>query len=213
MSNRTFSDRISVFAAVICACFVMATTGQADDAAAKKAATPKAAPAKRPTMDDNPTVNSGRGEPSLDGMHTPAAWIYIDRHEGEFVEENGRPQIQWVIYEPATRNPTFRVDAVAELLGQPDEFRCVFSTFESFDGTSVLYTIQSKKGKGSFKSGTEYSLLEPGSGFEVMDRKTEKKVERIPLLSPGVYRIVASVKNSSTKKEALAISHFTVGSE
>lgn len=181
-------------------------TGKADAAKPES----KKPAARKPTMEENPTVDSGRGTPTLDALHAPAAWIYIDRNAGEFIEENGRPQIQWVVYDPVSRNPSFRVDCLSELLGEADEFRCVFSTHESFDGTSVLYTIQSRKGR--FKPGKEYALLEPGEDFEVMDQKTGKKVERVPLLAPGIYRMVGSVKNTKTNKEALAISQFTVGS-
>ncbi|MHC5110674.1 MAG: hypothetical protein ACYTHJ_12460 [Planctomycetota bacterium] len=159
----------------------------------------------------NPTTNAGRGAPSLTSLHAPAAWIYVDNKEGEFNEEDGRPQVEWTIFEQCSRNPTFRVEAYEPLLGRPDQIQFVLRTHESFDGTYILYTVKSKG--NSFVAGKEYALLDPGADFVITNQESDTSIQQIPLLSPGVYSIVASVKSSETGKEGLAISHFSVGAE
>lgn len=168
-------------------------------------------PAAKPEDMENPTTMAGRGAPQLDSLHAQAAWIYVDEQEGQYIEKNGQPQIQWTVFEPVSRNPTFRVEAYAPLLGKPHDFQCALQTYESYDGSTVVYAIKAKA--GTFEVGKVYSLLEPGENFTVIDKKSRETVERIPLLAPGVYGLVGGVANAETKKEAMAITYFTVGAE
>ncbi|MFQ5463292.1 MAG: hypothetical protein ACE5E5_11785 [Phycisphaerae bacterium] len=177
---------------------------------ANRAAEPDA-PAEDLEVVDNPTTAAGRGTPKLDSLLAHAAWIYIDEQEGQYIEKDGQPQIQWTIYGPVSRNPTFRVEAYKPLLGEPHDFQCALQTYESYDGSSMVYAIKAKA--GTFEVGKVYSLLEPGENFTIIDKKARTTVDRIPLLAPGVYGLVGGVSNSETKKEAMAITYFTVGAE
>lgn len=174
-----------------------------------KTETPDAKAATTP--EDNPTTRAGRGEPTLDQPDRLPAWIYVDGEEGQFIERNGVPQVQWVIRTPVSRNPTFHVEVYEPLLGNPKDFLCALQTDESFDGSSVIYAIRAKEGK--FEVGKEYSLLKPGDDWIILDKTTDEEISQIPLLSPGTYAIAATVRNSETQKEGLAVTFFTVGGE
>lgn len=159
-------------------------------------------------LTENPTTRAGRGAPDLASLHNHAAWIYIDGEEGRYIEKDGTPQIQWVVNTPVRRSPTFRVEVYEELLGSPKEFLCALQTQESFDGTQVVYAIRANE--GAFQSGHEYSLLDPGESFTILDKTTNEQIKKIPLLSPGVYGIVAKIRNDEMDAEGLAVTYFTV---
>lgn len=161
------------------------------------------------TANDNPTTVDGRGEPSLDDAHRPAAWIFIDDRQGKFIERDGNPQVQWLIENPVSTSPTFRVEAYGPLLGTPQDFNCVVNTMEAADGSYITYAIAAVD--GTFTLGREYSLLMPGADFIVRNRTTGDVVSEIPPLSPGTYVIAAGIKNLRKGREGLAITYFTVG--
>lgn len=160
---------------------------------------------------DNPTTRAGRGVPDLKSVHRHAAWIYIDNEEGQFIEKDGQPQIQWVISTPVNRSPTFRVEVYEPLLGAPKDFNCVLQTETAYDGSRVVYGIRATE--GTFETGKEYSLLAPGDNFVIFDQLTKAAIDRIPLLSPGTYGIVGGVTNTQKEARGLAITYFTVGDE
>lgn len=171
-----------------------------------------AATAARPavfTAEDNPTTKAGRGAPSLDDLHRPAAWIYVDGLEGSYVEQDGNPQVQWVIDAPTSATPSIRAEAFEPLMGAPKGFACTLDTVESPDGSSIAYAI--KAAEGTFHLGQAYSLNRPGDNFTIRNRLTGDVVSEIAPLSPGRYVIAGSIKNLETGKEALAITYFTVG--
>ena len=107
--------------------------------------------------------------------------------------------------------PTFRVEAYEALLGEPKDFFCALQTYESGDGSKVLYAIRADE--GSFQTGIDYPLLSPGSNFTILDKMTNESLTSIPPLSPGIYALAAGVRNSATGKEGLAVTYFTVGNE
>ncbi|RME39084.1 MAG: hypothetical protein D6788_06155 [Planctomycetota bacterium] len=163
------------------------------------------------TLDDNPTVRAGRGTPDLQDAFRPAAWIYIDDHEGRFVERDGNPQVQWVIDEPVRPEPTFRVQALPDLLGNPTNFACTLDSLDTVDGSKVAYAIKAED--GTFQVGRAYSLLHPGTNFVIRNRTTGDVVSQIGPLPAGTYLIAAKVENGKTGRAGLAITHFTVSEQ
>lgn len=160
------------------------------------------------TAENNPTTRGGRGEPSLEDKDRPAAWAFIDGHEGKYGEDNGKKLMQWLIETPISNTPSFRVEVYEPLLGEPTNFQAVIQSEKLEDGTIAVYTIRAEE--GSFKVGQEYSLLAPGGNFTLVDKMTNQTIESIPPLKPGRYGFVAGIKNAQTNKEGLAISYFTV---
>ncbi len=197
-----------VLAALLAIC-IGCSTG--DEAPKTTAATGTPDAKATATPEDNPTTRAGRGEPALDDNFRLPAWVYIDGEEGQFIEKDGVPQLQWVIHTPVSRNPTFHVKAYEPLLGNPKDFLCALQTIESFDGSEVIYAIRAKEGK--FEIGKEYSLLKPGDDFVILDKATDEEISQIPLLSAGTYAIAAKILNSETSSEGLAVTYFTVGGE
>lgn len=175
--------------------------------AEKQPAPPTARP--RITVLNNPTTRGGRGSPDLEDKDRPAAWIFIDDHEGEYRSENGVALMQWFIDGPVRKTPTFRVEAFEPLLGAPRDFQCVLQTDRSDDGSRVIYTI--KAPDGGFQIGRTYDLLNPGEGFTILNPTTGEQLKSIPPLSPGRYGIAAGIRNAESGKEALAITYFVVG--
>ncbi|UCE60031.1 MAG: hypothetical protein JSU63_21635 [Phycisphaerales bacterium] len=165
--------------------------------------------APRTTLKNNPTTLAGRGEPSITDEQRPSAWIYIDGHGGKFTEKEGVNQIQWVIEDPVSSTPTFRVEALPDLLGTPKDFKCVLYTYASEDGSNVGYGIAAKE--GTFKVGYDYPLLNPGSDFVVRIAGTEDILDQIEPLAPGSYMLTAGVENAEMGVKTLAVSYFTVG--
>lgn len=163
------------------------------------------------TAEDNPTTLANRGEPSLDDFFRPAAWIYIDGQEGRFVEEDGHPQVQWVIDGPVSPSPTFRVEVFEQLLGTPRDFSCALEAVEAADGSKVAYGIVAAE--GAFEVGCDYSLLRPGDDFVVRNRVTGDVVIEMAPLAPGSYLLAAGIKNRQIGKEGVAITFFTVGED
>lgn len=161
------------------------------------------------TDETNPTTKCGRGEPSLDDQFRPAAWVYIDGEEGRFIEQDGNPQLQWVIDGPVSRSPTFRVGIYEPLVGIPKDFKCVLQTIESVDGSDVRYGILTQDGK--FEIGKSYSLLRPGDEFIIRNLVTGDIVREFPPLAPGRYAFAAAVGRSDSKNRAAAVTFFTVG--
>ncbi len=155
----------------------------------------------------NPTTMGRRGEPSLDDVFRPAAWIYIDSRSGTFRKDGDEPLVSWFIEESVKPSPTFLVRVHEPLLGSPHDFSCVIDRIKG-EGPAFAYAIAAKPGK--FKSGTGYRLVDPGQDFVIHNRATGDVVKRIGTLLPGTYRIMAAIKNLETKKEALAITQFTV---
>lgn len=178
----------------------------------KKPAT-KAGDSKRElyTAANNPTTMAGRGAPDLDKPQSPAAWVFIDGKGGKFKEEGGQPLLQWFVEDPASATPKFRVEAFEPLLGTPKDFKAVLRTVESADGSDLVYGIAAKE--GTFEVGTEYSLLNPGENFVIRNGMTGDEVKEISPLPSGKYALAAGVVNTSTGKQSLAVTYFTVKSD
>ena len=162
------------------------------------------------TAQNNPTKRDRHQDPdpTLQDEFLPAAWVLIDGMEGTFIEIDGNPQLQWIVEEPVSSSPTFRVEAFEPVMGSPTVFRCALRTDEAVDGSSVTYGIASQDGE--FQVGREYSLVSPGSGF-VIRTATGDIVDGIGPLAPGRYFLAASVNNPESEKTALAVTSFTVG--
>lgn len=180
------------------------------------AESPKPAPAAQPkaakfTRANNPTTLAGRGEPSLEEKHRPAAWVYVDGHAGKFTERDGEPLTQWFVEGQVCSTPTFRVEGYEPLLGNPMDFKCVLQAVEASDGSTVVYGIAANE--GTFTPGREYPLLNPGDDFVIRNGITGDIVKEIAPLAPGTYAIVGGLENRSTGKRALAVSYFTVAED
>jgi len=80
------------------------------------------------TKENNPTSLAKRGEPSLTDQFRPAAWIYLDGKDGSFTDKDGQRHLEWVIEQPVSNAPTFRVEVYEPLLGGADEFSAVIET-------------------------------------------------------------------------------------
>lgn len=173
----------------------------------------KAGSAKREayTAENNPTTKAGRGAPDLEKPQSPAAWVFIDGKEGKFKEQGGQPLLQWIIDDPVGATPKFRVEAFEPLLGTPKDFKAVLRTIESEDGTDLIYGIAARE--GAFEVGKEYSLLNPGESFVVRNAMTGDEIKEIAPLPAGKYAIAAGVINSTTGKQSLAVTYFTVKSD
>ncbi len=160
------------------------------------------------TAQNNPTTLAGRGEPSLEEADRPAAWVSIDGKAGKFREREGRRMIEWVVEQPVSASPTFRVEGYEPLLGDARDFKCVLRTLDSTEGTEFMYGIAAKA--GTFAQGTDYSLLNPGDNFMIRNGLTGDLVREIAPLAPGTYALAAGLRNAKTKKEAAAVTYFTV---
>ena len=160
------------------------------------------------TAAHNPTKDAARGDPDLQDEFRPAAWVLIDGMEGSFTEIDGNPQLQWIVDEPVSSSPTFRVEAFEPIMGKPTVFKCALRTDEAVDGSNVTYGIASQEGE--FQVGREYSLVSPGKGF-VIRTATGDILDGIGPLAPGRYYLAASVNNPESKRTALAVTYFTVG--
>ncbi len=157
----------------------------------------------------NPTSLAGRGEPSLDDPERPAAWIYVDGRPGEFAEREGHPQLEWVVEQPVSPTPTFRVETYGPLLGTPRDFKYLLKTVEAAEGSEVAYAVSAVD--KTFVVGRDYPLLKPGDNFVIRNWTTGDIVSQIAPLAPGTYLIAGGVTNSANGKEAAAITYFTVG--
>lgn len=160
------------------------------------------------TGTNNPTTNSGRGEPNLHDEDRAAAWIYIDGNAGEFVEVDGNPQLQWIITKPVHASPKFRVEVYTPLVGVPNAFSCVLRSISTRGGAPVVYMIAAKEGR--FQPGRDYSLTHPGDDFVMRDGMTRDILTEIPALPAGEYALAASVKNTKKDVAALAVTYFNV---
>ncbi len=161
------------------------------------------------TGSNNPTSQAGRGMPTLDDQFRPPAWVYIDNQVGEYLEENGKPQLQWVIKNPVSSTPTFRVETYSSLVGAPDSFSSVLRSLKISGDKDVIYAIGAKE--GTFVAGKEYSLTNPGNDFVIRNGMTRDIVVELPELPAGVYALACSIGNSSKEVKALAVTYFTVG--
>lgn len=158
---------------------------------------------------NNPTSQAGRGEPSMDDQFRPPAWVFIDGQAGEYTEENGKPQLQWVIKNPVSSKPTFRVEVYMPLVGAPDGFSSVLRSLKISGDKDVNYAIGAKD--DTFVAGKEYSLTNPGSDFVIRNGMTRDIVVELPELPAGVYALACSIGNSKKNVKALAVTYFTVG--
>lgn len=199
----------------------LSVVGCASDGSSRSAEA-RPAPAKVPaptavakkngfTKDSNPTTTAGRGEPSLDDAQRPAAWLMIDGSDGKFTERDGNNLIQWVIEKPASDEPTFRVEGYEPLMGDARDFKCVLRSVDSTEGTDFLYGIAAKP--GTFQTGRDYSLLNPGDDFVIRNGWTGDVVREIAPLPAGTYAIAAGLENASTGKKAAAVTYFTVAGQ
>lgn len=164
-------------------------------------------PHVRFTASNNPTTLDGRGEPSLEDRNRPAAWIFVDGKSGRFVEKNGEPMMQWVIEEPVSPTPTFRVEVYEPLVGNADGFKSLLQASEGEAPTKTTYAIRAE---GEFAPGKEYSLTSPGENFIIINYATGDLVTEIAPLEPGKYAFAGSIENQAEGKKALAITYFTV---
>lgn len=182
----------------------------------QRASTGDAARAAGPmvfTADNNPTTLAGRGEPSLEDHQRPAAWIYIDGRAGEYREENGRKLLQWYTPGTVSPTPTFRLEAYAPLIADPESVLLALEPVIR-DGSRVgtAYDIAPKP--GTFQLGKTYSLCRPGPGFTVRARRSPTTIDAIPPLVPGTYMLAASIrKQPGDASGALAVTFFTVGDD
>ncbi|MBU0718367.1 MAG: hypothetical protein KJ749_08980 [Planctomycetes bacterium] len=161
------------------------------------------------TAENNPTAKAGRGDPTLDKITQPAAWILIDGYEGRYTEVNGNPQVQWIIDEPVSATPTFRVEGFEPLLGKPTDFSCLLKTIEPPDGVpGIQFGIAANE--GTFEAGRDYSLTAPGDDFVIRD-PTGATLTDIGPLDPGRYLVAGGLKQTGTDTRVVAITYFTVG--
>ena len=170
---------------------------------------PKKVPREPYTVENNPTVLSGRGEPSLDDEKRLAAWVLVDGYEGRYIEVDGRSHVEWVIDEPVSATPTFRVEAYELLLGTPRDFKCILKSRDESEESPKVY-LGIAANDATFEVGKEYSLLSPGEDFVIRDVMAGSVMEDVGSLAPGEYLIAAGVKNAESEQEALAITYFTV---
>lgn len=181
-----------------------------EPAAAQPAARTESRPAARSAYNaaNNPTSRAGRGEPSLNEQGRPSAWILIDGQEGQYVEEDGQPQLQWVIDQPVSPTPTFRVEAYEPLLGVPRDFKCVLRSISTRDGTDIVYGLAAAE--GTFRTGRDFPLVNPGPQFVIRNGLTQDVVLEIAPLAPGQYLLAGAVRNLQTGAETAAVTYFTV---
>lgn len=170
-------------------------------------------PAYRSTFnaDNNPTVASGRGTPSLEDPERPAAWVLVDGKQGIYRDHDGHKQLQWVVEDPVTPTPTFRVEGFQPLLGSPRDFRFMLKSIETPNGSGISYAVSASR--GTFAPGKEYSLLRPGDNFVIRNWTTGDVVREIAPLPPGTYVLAADVRNEQAGKGTAAVTYFTVGEE
>jgi len=177
-------------------------------------------PERKPvyTASHNPTTLAGRGTPSLEDQFRPAAWILIDGQEGKYDDVDGHPHLEWVIDQPVSSEPTFRVEVFRQLLGDPDDFKAVLQSIQTQDGSSLVYGIAvdaAKDPKGSagssFSTSKTFNLLDPGPNFTVRNLMTGDVVEQIGELPPGKYAFAGGVRNTKTGAATPAVTFFTVG--
>ena len=197
---------------------IVGLTGCSGDRASRKA-TATAKPARTIsvttvkqsvfTKENNPTTVAGRGEPSLDDAQRPAAWVFIDGNPGKFSEKDGHKLIQWTIEKPAGDEPKFRVEGFEPLVGDARDFKCVLRAVDSTEGTDFMYGIAAKP--GTFETGKDYSLLNPGDNFIIRNGWTGDVVREIAPLAPGTYAIAAGLENAKSGKKAAAVTYFKVG--
>lgn len=160
------------------------------------------------TAQNNPTYLADRGTPDLGDHNRPAAWVFVDGHEGRFIERDGQPQLEWIIEEPVSTSPTFRVEVYPPLLKKSKNFRCLLQSVDPDGGSGRYYAIASDP--GTFVTGRDYPLLAPGGNFVLRVPGTTTILDEIPPLTPGNYIIAASIENAKTGKKGLAVTHFTV---
>lgn len=160
------------------------------------------------TASHNPTTLAGRGLPSLDDQFRPAAWILVDGQEGQYIDVDGHPHLEWVIDNPVSSSPTFRVEVFSPLLGSPEGFKAVLQSIQTQDGSQLVYGIAAD---GPFEPGQTYSLLNPGRDFTIRNLMTGDVVQQIGELPPGKYAFAGGIRNSMTGAETPAVTFFTVG--
>jgi len=195
--------RISPISGIACLCALVAISGCASGPKHTKAKV-KAKPTHVVfTLENNPTTEAGRGEPTLDDQFRPAAWVYVDGSAGTFGEG-----LEWMIQGNVSPRPTFRVETVESVVGKPKDFSCLLRARNSTGDTDIYYAIAANE--GTFEIGKEYSLLKPGPGFVIRNGFTRDVVAEIPPLPPGEYLITGAVGKAGEPKRVLAVSHFTV---
>lgn len=160
------------------------------------------------TKENNPTALAKRGEPSLTDQFRPAAWIFIDGKDGRFTDKDGQRHLEWVIEQPVSASPTFRVEVYEPLLGQADEFSAVIETIAAADGSKVRYGLSAPA--GSMQFGKDYNLLNPGPEFALKNLDTKDRIAEIAPLPAGRYLIAAGIKNTKTDAKTAAVTYFTV---
>ena len=160
------------------------------------------------TKENNPTSLAKRGEPSLTDQFRPAAWIYLDGKDGSFTDKDGQRHLEWVIEQPVSNAPTFRVEVYEPLLGGADEFSAVIETIAAADGTTVRYGLSAPAGVLQF--GKDYNLLSPGPEFALKNLDTKDRIAEIAPLPAGRYLIAAGIKNTKTDAKTAAVTYFTV---
>ena len=160
------------------------------------------------TKENNPTSLAKRGEPSLTDQFRPAAWIYLDGKDGKFTDKEGQRHLEWVIEQPVSNSPTFRVEVYEPLLGQADEFSAVIETIAATDGSTVRYGLSAPAGVLQF--GKDYNLLSPGPEFALKNLDTKDRIAEIAPLPAGRYLIAAGIKNTKTDAKTAAVTYFTV---
>ncbi len=163
------------------------------------------------TAENNPTMDAGRGTPSLSDPERPAAWVLVDGKRGTYREHDGHKQLQWVVDENVTATPTFQVEGYQPLLGSPRDFRFILKTVDSPSGSGLAYAVSASK--GTFSPGKEYSLLHPGDNFVIRNWATGDVVREIAPLPAGTYILAADVRNEQAGKGTAAVTYFTVGGE
>lgn len=193
--------------------FVLAcltTAGQFNQACAQatKTTDAKASDKKPAAVADNPTSRDSRGEPSLEDVFRPAAWVHIDGKAGRFKVKDGKFQSNWTIEQPVSELPTFRVEAYEPLLGKPTNFVCILDRIDEGADPKIAYAIKAED--KSFQTGKTYSLADLGKTFTIRNRLTGDLVQKIAALPPGTYVLAAGIKNADTGKEALAMTQFVV---
>ena len=186
---------------------------QAEEAAKREKLAALEATLTLESIPDNPTTRGGRGIPTLDPTHPlqPAVWIYVDGHEGHFVEEDGLAKLQWVIDQPVGPCPTFRVEAFEPLVPGLDGARFVLQRVDAEPEVPVRYAFAALA--GTFEVGKDYDVCNLGAGFvqrKLFPGEPVAEIEVIEPLPPGPYLIAASVDVAMHGVQTGAVTFFEV---
>lgn len=164
------------------------------------------------TMGVNPTTAAGRGEPSLDDVQRPCAWLTLDGKAGHF--KTG--MMQWTLDEPVGSCPTVSVWVVEELVGEIVDVRLVLRKLSTpgESGTpqaDPLFQYLLRSRAHTCKAGQEYPLCSSADVFVMNNTATNEQMTDLPPLKPGQYALVGDLIGSKTAERTVMVTYFSVG--